>query len=226
MRKIFSFVIFLLTILSFPISFAISCIVGEADIFDIYGIIYYMWISLLFIPIGILSLIIGFMLKKRNMSYRKNFIAAFICIPLLLLMGIYGIIARSYISVNMREVQITEEKINVSFPENMKVFTDYGVQCTITRTKILDESEKKDFEYYIMSNDKWTQSLKTTIKNSTPEMIQLDLQFYDFYLFYNTTLDEYNVYPTQKGEYNCILVAYNSERSHIIIVKDYTLLNE
>ena len=46
------------------ISFSLAALIGEADIFGVAGIIRYSWIMWLFIPVGVLSILIGMELKK------------------------------------------------------------------------------------------------------------------------------------------------------------------
>lgn len=63
--------LFWLTLISPMISFSLACLIGEADIFGITGMIRYSWIMLLLIPIGILSILIGIKLKNNNQKYKK-----------------------------------------------------------------------------------------------------------------------------------------------------------
>lgn len=65
---------------------------------------------LLFIPIGILSILIGIKLKKNKQNYKKNFIAAFICIPLLLIFGSYRLISKNVVSYDVNKVSTIEKK--------------------------------------------------------------------------------------------------------------------
>lgn len=67
----FSNIIFWLTLISPLLSFALVCKIGEADIFSIAGMVRYSWVMLLFIPIGILSILIGFKLKANKQKYKK-----------------------------------------------------------------------------------------------------------------------------------------------------------
>ena len=57
-------ILFWITLFSPIISFSLASRIGEANIFGVAGIVRYSWLMILFIPIGILSISIGFKLKK------------------------------------------------------------------------------------------------------------------------------------------------------------------
>ena len=78
-----SWLLFLATILSPIVAFALVCLVGEVEIFSIAGIVRYSWIMWLFTPICILTIIIGYCWKKHKFKYKLNIISAFICFALL-----------------------------------------------------------------------------------------------------------------------------------------------
>lgn len=64
--KMASATLFWCTLISLPVSFSVSAILGETEIFSVLGIIRYSWVMLLFIPIGICSFIWGLYLKRKN----------------------------------------------------------------------------------------------------------------------------------------------------------------
>ena len=68
MKKInnLGMILLIASIISPFIAFIISDVVGESDIFDMAGIIRYMWIMWLFIPIPIGSLIVGIVLYNNK----------------------------------------------------------------------------------------------------------------------------------------------------------------
>ena len=63
--------LFWMTLISPLFSFQIVCLLGEVDIFQTSGMIRYTWVMLFFIPIGILSILIGIKLKKNKQNYKK-----------------------------------------------------------------------------------------------------------------------------------------------------------
>ena len=112
-KRILGNILFWATLISPIVSFSIASMIGEANIFGVAGIIRYSWVMLLFIPIGILSILIGFKLKNSTQKYKKNFIVSFICLPLLIIFGSYRFIFNSVVSYDVNEVSIIEEKIHL-----------------------------------------------------------------------------------------------------------------
>lgn len=90
--KIIANILFWITLVSPMVSFSLASIIGEADIFGVAGIVRYSWVMWFFIPIGILSIIVAGKLKQAKLKYKKNYVVAFICLPLLILFGSYRFI--------------------------------------------------------------------------------------------------------------------------------------
>ena len=63
-------ILFWTTLISPMLSFSLVSMIGESNIFGVAGIIRYSWVMLLFIPIGILSILIGFKLKNSKQKYK------------------------------------------------------------------------------------------------------------------------------------------------------------
>lgn len=145
-KRILGNILFWTTLISPIVSFSIASMIGEANIFGVAGIIRYSWVMLLFIPIGILSILIGFKLKNSTQKYKKNFIVSFICLPLLIIFGSYRFIFNSVVSYDVNEVSIIEEKINFEIPRDIKVATNKLDLYDISYLKILNSESKDMFE--------------------------------------------------------------------------------
>lgn len=145
-KRILGNILFWTTLISPIVSFSIASMIGEANIFGVAGIIRYSWVMLLFIPIGILSIVIGFKLKNSTQKYKKNFIVSFICLPLLIIFGSYRFIFNSVVSYDVNEVSIIEEKINFEIPRDIKVATNKLDLYDISYLKILNSESKDMFE--------------------------------------------------------------------------------
>ena len=91
-EKVLGNILFWMTLISPMISFSLASMIGEAEIFGVAGIIRYSWLMILFIPVGILSILIGLKLKKGKQEYKKNIIVAVIVLPLLAIFGSYRFI--------------------------------------------------------------------------------------------------------------------------------------
>ncbi len=221
-EKCLSNIIFAITLISPMLAFVLMCEIGEADIFGIGGIIKYSWIMWLFIPIGVLSILIGLKLKKSGQKYKKNFVIALICLPLLIILGSYRFIFNT-LSYDINKVNLIENEIKLELPDQIKIVTHKMYSYDVSYLKIINDEDKAEFEQELETNQLWQNRLSSKIKSLLPFDIQLEAEaFFDYFLLYNVTLDEYNNYPLN-GEYTCIFVAYDCELQRLIILDDYKI---
>lgn len=214
--RILSNLMFWITLISPIVAFAFASIVGEANIFGVAGIVRYSWVMLFFIPLGILSILIGKKLKKNNQSYKKNYIIAFVCIPLLIIFGSYRFIFNS-ISYDVDKMADIEKEIKLELPNQIKIVTNALDSYNLSYAKIIDAESKTIFENELETNLLWERELSSTIKSLLPFDIQYEVGNFDCFVFYNLTNDTYNTYPTD-GEYKCIFIAYDYELQRLIVL--------
>ena len=220
--NVFGNILFWLTLISPVVSFSLASVIGEADLFGVAGIIRYSWIMLLFVPFGVLSLLIGKKLKEENQSYKKNFIIAFICLPLLLIFGSYRFIFNS-VTYDIEQVEAVEQNTDLELPRQVKIATNDLDTYKISYLKIVSEEETSKFESELESNSLWKKEIATNIKGLLPYDIQYQLAGFDYFSFYNMTSSQYNEYP-KSGEYECIFVAYDLENQRMIILCGYQII--
>lgn len=206
------------------ISFSLAGMIGEIEVFGVTGIVRYSWLMLLFIPIGILSIIIGLKLKNNNQKYKKNLIIAFICLPLLIIFCSYRFIFSNTISYNTNKVSIIEDKIGIKLPNKIKVATEKLDLYNVSYVKIIDNECKESFEQSIKSNSLWKNKLNYEIRGMLPLYFQAQYESenFDYFVFYNITSNEYNTLPSS-GEYECIFIAYDCDLQRLIILDDYKI---
>ena len=221
-NRILGNILFWLTLISPMVSLALASIIGEVDIFGIAGIIRYSWVMLLFVPIGILSILIGIKLKYSMQKYRKNLIVSFICVPLLIIFGLYRFIFSSVVSYDVNEVSIIEEKINFEIPDDIKVATNKLDLYNISYIKIINNESKDVFEQEIENNQLWQKEIKPEIKSLLPLDIQYESEVFEYFVFFNTTTNAYNISPLS-GQYECIFIAYDCDLQRLIILSDYKI---
>lgn len=218
-NKCFGNVLFWLTLLSPIISFSLASLIGETDIFGVAGIIRYSWIMWIFLPVGIISLVIGIKYKKSNPMYIKNLIISSVCLPLLLLFGSYRFIFNNNVSYDVEYVYAVEMKAKINIPKKIKIATNTFDSYSLSYVKIINEEEVDSFEYEISTNQLWENQLNTNIKKLLPEYVQYELVNFDYYLFYNLTTDSYNV-PLSYGDFECVFVAYDHESHRLMVIDD------
>ena len=221
-KRILGNILFWTTLISPIVSFSIASMIGEANIFGVAGIIRYSWVMLLFIPIGILSILIGFKLKNSTQKYKKNFVVSFICLPLLIIFGSYRFIFNSVVSYDVNEISIIEEKINFEIPRDIKVATNKLDLYDISYLKILNSESKDMFEQEVENNQLWQKELQPEIKSLLPLNIQYESEIFEYFVFFNITSNEYNI-PPLRGQNECIFIAYDCDLQRLIILNDYKI---
>ena len=217
--RILSNILFWITLISPITSFALASSIGEAEIFGIAGIIRYLWIMWFFIPVGMLSVLLGLKLKKNDQKYKKNLIVAYIALPLLLIFGSYRFIFGN-ISYDSTKVAEVGNKISVELPDEVKTATNELDSHTLSYVKITDKQSKETFESTLEASVLWQKELGTKIKSLLPFNLQYELNPFDYFLLYNIDTGEYNIYPAD-GEWDCIFIAYDSDLGRLVIVDNY-----
>jgi hypothetical protein len=220
-RKVLGNIFFWMTLISPVFSFVLISKIGEVNIFGVAGIVRYSWIMWLFIPVGVISVIIGLKLKRSNQKCKKNFIISFVCIPLLIIFGSYRLVFNS-VSYDVDEVFIIEDKIKINLPDDIKVATNKLDLYEISYVKIISYESKKTFEQEIKNNQLWQNELNPNIKSLLPIDIQYESETFDYFIFYNATNDEYNKNP-MNGNCEIVFIAYDSALQRLIILNDYTV---
>ena len=223
--KILGHILFWLSIISLLPAFMVCCAVGEVDFFDILGAVRYSWVMWLFIPIGVCSILIAVILKSKNLGYKKNIISGCISITLLFLFGSYFLLFAHVVTYDEKPIIAVEEKASISLPDDIKIASNAKGEnkFSITYAKLLNESEKASFEAEISVNSKWSDTLDNRFRGEAPDIISYEAYTFDYFVFYNATLGEYNTFPKAAGSYECVLIAYDKEVGRILIIDEFIL---
>lgn len=216
--NIFGRTLFCATLISPILSFVLASVIGEANIFGVAGIVRYSWIMFLFVPFGILSIIVGLKLKNGSQNYKKNIVVAFVCLPLLIVFGSYRFIFDS-VSYNVEKVSVVEKQIKIQFPDEIKIATNNLDSYNLSYVKIVDNENTSVFEKEIETSQLWQNNLTSEVKSLLPSNIQYEIEVFDYFVFYNVTDDEYNKYPTKK-EIEGIFVAYDCDLQRLMILDE------
>lgn len=213
-----SVILFVLSICSVWLSFFTALLVGEVDIFTIRGMIRYSWVVYFFVIIPLISLGFGVFQKKKGKKYRKNFVIAFVCIPILILLGSFKFAFEpdDYRSENVTAV---EYECGVDLPNNVKALTYYKNDYTMIYAKALDKGEKLSFEESIKINSVWTESLSGSLKATIPDFVVYDFIDCDYFVYFNATKGIYNSYYGE-GEYSFSVIGYDIELGRIVILNN------
>ena len=216
-------IMLIITILALPISFAICTIVGEVEIFSYLGLIRYIWIMLLFIPIPVFSLIVCVFSKVKREKYKLSLAITIISLSLIVIIGNYGVFTRNMINYENTHVLKIEDKMNYNFPDEIKVASlDYG-EYILTYTKINNPNSISNFENIISDDDLWNQQVSTKIKGCLPLSLSSEISQIDYYLVYNVTKNSYGIDSFDSTENEMIFVGYDKELSRLIMISEFSV---
>ncbi len=218
--KLLGNIIFVISIIVFPLCGFLSIAIANADVFDSLDVIRYSYVMYLFVPIGILSLVFGGLLKKHGCKYKKNYVIGIIVIVLMALFGSYRFVFSGMINFKTEYIAEISSQTGVPFPDEVKSATEVYNDCKKSYAKLSGE-EKLKFDENIKNDGKWADRISSTIQNGFPFMVEAELSSYDYYLFYNKTTNEFNRYPPNEGDYDVVLVAYKSELGKLLFVYDF-----
>lgn len=200
--KILGVVTSVLTVIAPIVGVFLSTSIGEPHIFGMGGSIRYLWIMWLFLPIGICCAVVGVLLKKRNLKYKRNLRIAVICIPILFVFGLLAFVNSGY-TYDTTPVVAVEKQLGIDLPNQIEVVneeTDFGIA---SYCKLIDEHEKQQFEAQLATSSLWQKELNPNLAQLLPMFFQMMTQDFDYFLFYNATENTFNTYPSQT-ETNCI----------------------
>ena len=217
MKKTIGLILFILTIISPIIFFFIAACVGEAQIFGMGGVIYWMWICYFGAGIALFSLVFALMEKKKGIRLRKNIIASCIVIPINIIFGSYRFIFADSYDYTNKIVLNVEKKAGIWIPENEKTITQKWDSYLIGYSKIV--TEKKAFDNTLYGN--WKRSLSVTIEHVLPIEIMYTTRLYDYFLFYDCVSHTYNEITNQDIGRDCVFLAYKTASGKLLLLDNY-----
>ena len=207
------------------VAFSFSASIGQSDIFGVGGMLRYIWVMWLFAPLFLLPIGYGFRKKKRFEPYVRYFVISTITLSFLLLFGSYRFIFSDMFDYTTGHLSYIEGFSDVDIPDDVKMVTEHHDEMPgfdpyyISRINITDSAEAVAFEKTLGRDERWIVQLPTAVKGLLPSFHQLELEPYDYFLFYNLTTDTYNTFPTVDYN-NCILLAYDAERNCFYVIHD------
>lgn len=218
--------LFILTILSVPLSFLLVAFLGEIFIFSIYGILSYSWIFLLFIPIPLLSFICY--IKSKTNQYKDKKSIAILSFILLVVFGFSGIINND-ISYDNTIINEINNKTSLNIPNNLKVINCDKKDYIMGYAKILDKETKNSFHDDVYTSNLWLTNIDD-LQNDLPHTITLELTSpvdkysFDYFVLYNITTNTFNSLDNENDNpQNIIFIAYSSNVGRIMYFYNYSV---
>lgn len=219
--KILADILICFSAIAFTLVFLICCLLGEADIFGVAGIIRYSWVMLFFMLLPVLLIIISIILKIHNEKFMQYIVVGLIFIFLFGIFGSSRLFYKNMINFEESALITLEEKLAFELPKNMKTATITYENYTISYLKITDNDERIAFQNNINDNENWTDKTSTALCNSLPYEINSVICNDDYFMFYNLTTNEFNTYPIENGVYECIFIAYDKDINKLTILQNY-----
>lgn len=171
-----------------------------------------------FLPVPLLSIIVGLLLNKNKIHNKKNIVCGVI---IGFIMLIYGFFPTIFGNVS-NNIDSLEAQLGFEFPQaagmNYNISSDTsGGQLTLA-TMSFEESTANDFEEFMQNDHRWIKGSNKDFAKVIPENIATFPT--DYFLLYNTTTSEFGKIPENDGQYQLIYVAYNSELN-VVYVCEY-----
>ncbi len=173
------------------------------------------WVIWCWLVIPILSIILGFKLKKAGFDCDKNIISGFIIAILMLIYGAFYLLIPSN-EVEYSKIKEYENIIDASLPVDGKLeimkwgisFDDDKTDYAII-TAYYDHVDEKELVNSIENSDNWFlgKDIKSELNILIPS--QISVNDYDYFSIYNLTTNQYNTTPDKTGYYDIYVMMYN-----------------
>ena len=218
--KLFSAILFYITLVSFPIAKYIRVVMSK-NVPTVLSFSYG-WICYFFIPIPFLSLIFGIRTRNKNVRCTKNKIIGVIGVVYYIMIAISATQFNSLSKKDYQDAKPLEKILNAKLPESGTYYkvewTKSGLQNENTSFLLFNEDEFSTFHDSVKKNKNWLkiQQIDKKLKEYIPYMIRCEqAEQFCYYSLYFEINDEYNVIPEQKENYTVYVMMYNVKKSYI-----------
>lgn len=182
-----------------------------------------MWVLFLFLPIPIFSVVLGCILKRKGIKYKKNIVIGIIMCCLLCIYGSF-----SFLFSGMNDaIAVVREEMNIDIPEytSCNMTTNVYPQNRETMKKVSRCDVSFPFDSTVAFYNSIDQNWLTEFPGELREYVAADEADYraDFCLLYNCDTKEYNTVPPEDGEYNMILLLFSKSTGWLYVFQ-YRLL--
>ncbi len=220
--KIIMNVLFILTLASIFFGLITSSILSYNKI-DFTSTSWAFW---LWLPVPILSILLGYKYKKNGLKVKKNIISGYIIGILLLIYGSFWLMfpssASSY-NILYKYKNIISD--NLPKKGNLQIVNLNSSNSEIGKytlyVAMYKKDDAKDFYNSVKKSDNWVldSELKSNLKIFVPVNIIQKSSSEVYYSIYNKTLDEYNKLPVNSGDYQIFTMIYDSSKKILEVHK-------
>ncbi len=182
------------------------------------------WVFWCWLPIPILSIILGFKYKHAGFECKKNIIAGFIMAFLLLGYSLFFMVPTP--PIDYSEIEAYKNIIDAKLPDSgelevvdMDFFADDDKTAYTVINVYYDNEDVSDLVSSIENNNHWilSETIPLDLQMLIPSALHSDKDAY-FSIFNNTT-KEYNTVPNETGNYEIFAMKYDKSEKHLEIHK-------
>ncbi len=189
----------------------------------------YIWVFWFWLPIPILSIILGFKYKSHGFKCTKNIVAGFIIGISLLAFGSFSFIFPS-MEIDYANINNYSKILNVDFPSKGiltqekydTLFDKDKTNITNTQAFYKKSINVKDFEKSIIHGENWIKAseIKTELKMLLPSQLRDSTCKSCYFLIFNKDTDEYNKVPSIQGDFHVYTSLYDLD-NRILTITDF-----
>lgn len=222
-RTILSVLLMILSIFS-PI-IAMTADAMRSDYFD-QLISKNLWISFLFLPIPVLSILYGIYQQKKGYRNIRNIVVGACAFIALFAMGFSSFVASNEYYSDFSILLNWEERLDMDFPDSGDILTAYpdylldsGVEgCNEKTTVRFEEKDRIAFSSSVAGDERW---LTEYPENLIPCFLNGDYDYnFDYHMLVNLDTGEVNTLPEKSGLYRFAYVKY-IDADGILEIEDY-----
>ena len=182
------------------------------------------WVFWCWLPVPLLSIILGFKYKKAGFKCTKNIVGGFIIGFLLLIYGSFCLFPT--FSQDYSKIDTYKNIIDAKLPGNGELevqdwetyFDEDKTNYTIINV-YYDKEDVSNLVSSIENNSNWilSKEIKSQLKILIPSLLRADEDAY--FSIYNKTTDEYNAIPKTSGNYEIYAMKYDKSDKQLEIHK-------
>lgn len=180
-----------LSVLSIVISLFIELCLTDVAVFKLVGMLKHTWISLLFLPLPVISLFVVIFLRNDKINFKVNAILTSSSLAVLLLIGLAKPLTPAF-SVNSNSFEEIRSGLSVELPEKLDIVSIKQADCEIIYGKIVEEN--------FTSTKTWQTSSDSDYDRYLPLDVVQVIDNYEYFYFEYTSVN--NTLSLQTNEYS------------------------
>lgn len=193
---------------------------------------YYLWSKYMcgmwfWLPVPILSIILGFKYNKRGIKCKKNIIGGFIIAALLLLYGSFSFLFDFNFEVDYSEIYHYESIIGIKVPTQGTFIRQeweqsYLLDHTTNYAWFKNSKENNEFLENIQKSNNWIleSEISSNLGIFIPANMSCPSDSVCYYSVYIEGMENYNTIPSETGKYHIYSMMYHPKKA-VLQIEDY-----